>query len=313
MASSSWAAPSLVHYRLAILALTALAAGCTIYYVHEQIWSSSTAPKASLQRSNARRQRHRPRRRSNAGVSNYLTPGLTGRSRYVPDVPWDTVPVSLDFLTDAAFNQETFGDHLFFPSTGDTPGMTTPLSRYMPLEQDIRLIVASDDEASIVRRELEEAFLCFYFWKHIAPGPITDEQRGLIISQLGENGSFAAETITTALQWHQAGILTERMERWEWLIENRRRGRLNEGQAHLQDPVDGDLTSRFQSLTTADVDREIENSWGGESETNDGQDDSKEGQNLGNLLVSYLFSDPSFPFHHVLGAGDLSRLLRHVL
>lgn len=284
--SSSWAAPSLTRYRPAILALTALAAGCTIYYVHEQIWSSSTAPKASLQRSNARRQRRRPRRSSSAGDSNHLAPGLTERSRYVPDVPWGTVPVSLEFLADAAFNQETFGDHLFISSIGERPSLITPLRRSMPLEQDIRVVFASGEEASTIRRELEEAFLCFYFWKHIAPSPMTDDQRALIISQLGENGGFSAETITTVLQWHQTGVLTERIAWWERLVENRRRGRAEEAQFNQQDSINGDLTSTMQALegreTVADGDSE--HSWREESGTNDGQDDSKEGQNLGNLL-----------------------------
>lgn len=285
---SSWAAPSLARYRPAILALTALAVGCTIYYIHEQIWSSSTAPKASLQRSNARRRRHhqRPPRRSSSSSSNYLAPGLTERSRYVPDVAWGTVPVSLDFLADAAFDHETFGDHLYNSSTDDRVGIVTPLCRRMPFEQDIQEAAASDEEASTIRRELEEAFLCFYFWKHIPPSPITDEQRGSIISQLGENGGFSAEIITTALQWHQAGILTERIEWWERLVEDRRRDRFGEGQPHQQDPIHGDLASTMQALegreTVADVDSE--HSWREESGTNDGQDDSKEGQNLGNLL-----------------------------
>lgn len=284
--SSSWAAPSLARYRPAILALTALAAGCTIYYIHEQIWSFSIAPKASLQRSNARRQRHRPRRRSSAGGYNYLTPGLTERSRFVPDVPWGTVPVSLDFLADPAFDRETFGDHLFISSTGDTPSIVTPLHRRMPLVQDIRLVAASDEEASNIRIELEEAFLCFYFWKHIAPSPITDEQRDSIIFQLGESGGFSAESVTRALQWHQAGILRQHIEWWERLVERRRRGRVDEGQSHQQDPINSDLASTMQALegraTVADVDSE--HSWREESGTNDGQDDSKEGQNLGNLL-----------------------------
>lgn len=284
--NSSWAAPSLARYRPAVLALTALAAGCAIYYIREQIWSSSIAPKVSLQRSNARRQRHRPRRESSASVFNYLSPGPTERSRYVPDVPWGTVPVSLDFLANAAFDQETFGDHLFISSASNTPRIVTPLRRCMPLGQDIRVAAASDEEASTVRRELEEAFLCFYFWKHIAPSPVTEEQWSLIISQLEENGGFSAETITTALQWHQAGILTERIEWWERLIEYRCRGRVDEGQSHQQDPINGDLASTMQTLegreTVADVDSE--HSWREESGTSDGQDDGKEGQNLGNLL-----------------------------
>ena len=285
---SSWTAPSLARYRPAILALTALAAGCTIYYIHEQMWSSSTAPKASLQRSNARRRRHRqrPPRRSSSSSTNYIAPGLTERSRYVPDVPWGTIPVSLDFLADAAFDHETFGDHLYNSANEDGVGIVTPLRRRMPFEQDIQGPAASDVEASTIRRELEEAFLCFYFWKHIPPSPITDEQRGSIISQLGGNGGFSAEIITTALQWHQAGILTERIEWWERLVEDRRRDRFGERQPHQQDPINGDLASTMQALegreTVADVDSE--HSWREESGTNDGQDDSKEGQNLGDLL-----------------------------
>ena len=201
--SSSWAAPSIGRYRPAILALTALAAGCTIYYIHKQIWSLSTVPKASLQRSNARRQRRRPHRRSSASVR---------------DIPWGTVPVSLDFLADASFNQETFGDHLFLPSTGDSPSITTPLRRQMPSEQDLQAVTASNEEASTIRRELEEAFLCLYLWKHVPPSPLTDEQQRFIVSQLGESGGFQAEAVTTALQWHQAGVLTERIHWWERLI-----------------------------------------------------------------------------------------------
>ena len=292
--TSSWAAPSLARYRPAVLALTALAAGCTIYYIHEQIWSSLRPPKASLQRSNAQRQRRRTRRRLSASASRYLAPGPTARPRYVPDVPWGTVPVSLDFLEDEAANQEIFGDHLFLSSTVSMPSITTPLSRRMPSERNSRGGVAHDEEASIYRREVEEAFLCFYFWKHIAPSPITDEQRDFIISHLGEespfSGAFSADIITTVLQWHQSGILTERIEWWELLIDERliddRRGRVDEGQIYQPNPINGALASTMHALegreTVADVDSE--HSWREDDATNDGQDGSDEGQNLGNLL-----------------------------
>ena len=280
--NSTWAAPSLVRYRPAILALTALAAGCTIYYIHEQIWSSSAPPKASLQRSNARRQRHRPRQRPIPDISDSWSHRPTERSRYVPDVGWGTHPVSLDFLADATTNEERFADHIFLSSSG----IITPLRRRMPSEQTIRAVAATDEEASTIRRELEEAFLCFYFWNYIPPSPITDEQRDIIVSQLGEDGGFSAQTVITALQWHQEGTLTERIERWERLFETRSRGRSDAGPSNQQDPVSGDLTSTMQSLegqeTLADADSV--HSWREESGTNDSQDDSNEGQNLGNLL-----------------------------
>ena len=284
--SSSWTAPSLARYRPAVLALTALAAGCTIYFIHEQMRSSPTGPNVSLQRSNARRQRHRPRGISSSSHANFLASGLTERPRYVPDVPWDTVPLSLDFLEDAAFNQETFGDHLFISANDDRRRVITPLRRRMPSEPDIRIIAASDEEASTIRRELEEAFLCFYFWKHLAPSPITDEERVLIISQLGENGGFSAEMVTNALQWHQAGGLTERIEWWERLVQNRSRGRFDEEQPYQRDSNNGEQPTTLQALegwATA-VDVGSEHSWREETGTNDGQDESNLGHNLGNLL-----------------------------
>ena len=288
MASSnpSWAASSLARYRPAILALTALAAGCTVYYIHEQMWSSSKAAEVPLHRSNARRQRRRPRRRSSAGGHSYLAPGLSERSRYVPDVPWGTVPVSLDFLADAASDQETFGDHLFVSYNGERLSFVNTLRRHMPLERDLRLAAANDQEAATIRRELEEAFLCFYFRQHLAPSPISDDQQASIIAQLEENGSFSAEIVTTVLQWHQSGVLIERIAWWEENVEYRRQERSEVAQSIPQNPGNGDLASTMQALegreTVADADSE--HSWREESGTNDGQDDSKEGQNLGNLL-----------------------------
>ena len=288
----SWAAPSLARYRPAILALTALAAGCTIYYIHEQMWSSSKAAEVPLHRSNARRQRRRPRRRSSAGAHSYLAPGLTERSRYVPDVPWGTVPVSLDFLADATSDQETFGDHLFVSYNGERPyngerlSFVNTLRRHMPLERDLRLAAASDPEAATIRKELEEAFLCFYFWQHLAPSPISDDQQASIIVQLKENGSFSAEMVIKVLQWHQSGVLTERIAWWEEHVEYRRQERYEVAQSNLQNSGNGDLASTMQALEGRDsvADADSEHSWREESRTNDGQDDSREGQNLGNLL-----------------------------
>ena len=282
---STWAAPSLVRYRPAILALTALAAGCTIYYIHEQIWSPSAAPKASLQRSNARRQRHRPRQRPIPDISDSWSHRPTERSRYVPDVDWGTYPVSLDFLADATINEERFADYIFVSSSG-TSRIRTTLRRQIPSEQTIRAVAATDEEASTIRRELEEAFLCFYFWKYIPPSPITDEQRDIIVSQLGEDGGFLAQTVINALQWHQEGMLTERIERWERLFETRSRGPSDTGLSNHQEPVSSDLTSTMQSLEGQErlADADSVHSWREESGTNDSQDDNNEGQNLGNLL-----------------------------
>ena len=190
--------------------------------------------------------------------------------------------MSLDFLADATINEEIFADHIFPPPSG----IVTPLRRRMLSEETIRAVAATDEEASTIRRELEEAFLCFYFWNCIPPSSITDEQRDIIVSELGEDGGFSAQIVINALQWHQEGTLTEHIELWERLFEVRSRGRSDGGLSNQQDPVSRDLTSTMQSLegqeTLADADSV--HSWREESGTNDSQDDSTEGQNLGNLL-----------------------------
>ena len=291
MASSGtvWTAPSLARYRPVLLALTALAAGCTIYYVHDQIWSRPVRPKPSLQRSNARRHRRRPRRRPSAGLSGYGTPGTAERTTYVPDVPWGTVPVSLDFLTNTDNDRETFGEYLFHPASGNFPTFSYPICRQIPLEHRIHWFNPNFEEASTIRRELEVMFLCFYFWKHIPPSPISDEQRSLIISQLGENGGFSAERVTNALNSHQAGTLVQSIASGERLLADRVRA-LHESQWPQPETLNDDSALTMQALegqeTVTDVDSE--HPWREENGTNDGQDDgredSKEGQNLGNLL-----------------------------
>ena len=167
------------------------------------------------------------------------------------------------------------------------PPIATPLRRQMPDVETIRADTANEEEASTIRRELEEAFLCFYFWKHISPSPVTDEQRGLVISQLGENGGFSAETVTTALQWHQAGTLIEHVERWGRIFESRRRDLFDGHHSHHRDPINGDSAPTMPVVEGQEtvIDLESEHSWRSltDHSQDHSQDDSK-GQDLGNLL-----------------------------
>ncbi|MCJ1308850.1 hypothetical protein MMC25_002505 [Agyrium rufum] len=59
MAQASNTNSTLSHYRLAILAATALAAGCSIYYIQKNVWSAGSSPGAKLHRSNAIHRRRR--------------------------------------------------------------------------------------------------------------------------------------------------------------------------------------------------------------------------------------------------------------
>ena len=61
-ASTSGSSSSLTRYRPAILLVTALAAGYSIYYVHNNIWSTKSSPPQPLGRRNAVHRRHHRRR-----------------------------------------------------------------------------------------------------------------------------------------------------------------------------------------------------------------------------------------------------------
>ena len=69
MSLSGTNSSTLARYRPAILALTAVAAGCSIYYIHNIIWSSSGSSSSSLRRRNAIHRSNTRRRNDEIGVT----------------------------------------------------------------------------------------------------------------------------------------------------------------------------------------------------------------------------------------------------
>ena len=267
-----WMAPSLARHKPVLLALTAVALGCTIYYIREQFWLTPNLPKVSLRRSNAHRQRSRRH-----PLSNHVPEFVVERPRYLAAGPWGTVPVSLDFLTDTTANSETYGQHLFLPRTG--PGFNIPLHRHrMPTLEDISLILTNPEEARELRRELEEGFLIFYFWRHLPPSPISEEQQAIIIAALEHDGGFSPDQVATALQEHQDNELTRSIERWLDVQEQRQ-----EAGGEAAPLVSQTFAARQAYLsrlapTASPPDSEADR------ETEDGLEAGKDGQSLLNLL-----------------------------
>lgn len=212
-----WAAPSLTRHKPVLLALTAVALGCTIYYIRDQLWPFHQPKKGGLHRSNARRQRPHPQHPQTPEYRR-IYDRILSESRYYRDIPWGSVPVSLEFLTDEAANEALYGYHTYSFSAGFSTQFR--LQRRLPNIDELLGEPSIEVEALSLRRELEESFLMFYFWRHLSPSPISEEQRAMIVAELAADG-FLFESVENALEWHQTGNLTEKV--CSWLREQHRR------------------------------------------------------------------------------------------
>ncbi len=274
-----WAAPSLTRHKPVLLALTAVALGCTFYYIRDQLWPSYQPKKGGLHRSNARRQRPHPQQLQRPEYRR-IYDRILSESRHCRDVPWGSVPVSLDFLTDTAANETIYGHHIYSFSAGFSTNFR--LQRRLPNIDELLGEPSIQGEAFSVRRELEESFLMFYFWRHLSPSPISEEQRAVIISEL-EGDGFSVESVEKTLEWHHTDSLTAKIE--TWLQEQDRRVEVRNAQRPMGTESDaaGEALARIRGAQTV-LHSESENQRERDGATDPGPEASKEGQNLLNLL-----------------------------
>lgn len=276
--SSHWSVPSLTRHKTAILALTALALGYSLHYIHDQLRSSANLSKPSLRRSNARRQRRRPTSRSQEPV--HVSANF---ARYVVDTPWGSTSIDLDFLGNPTANAEVLAQHDFRSSTGQS--ISIPLARHLPSSSDLLRVTGDLEEAETLRRELELGFLTFYFCRHMSPSPVTSEQQDILISELRRDGDFSRRNVSTAIMLHQEGQLMQSIERWTHeqrgvLVRNHESQPSRQGTATDQT----DMTTGLAQARETTMNDESEHSWRGQNETDDGKEAGKEGQSLLNLL-----------------------------
>ena len=184
--------------------------------------------------------------------------------------------MSLDFLTDTAANEAIYGYHIYSFSAGF--GTEFRLQRSLP---NIDELLVFQEDAFSIRRELEESFLMFYFWCHLSPSPISEEQRAVIISEL-EGDGFLIENVEKALEWHQSESLNAKVE--NWLREQDRRAEVRNAQIGTQ------RSAANEALAGGIGDAEIvprsesENQRERDGATDLGPEAGKEGQSLLNLL-----------------------------
>ncbi|KAL9128860.1 MAG: hypothetical protein Q9217_002549 [Psora testacea] len=261
--SIQWTAPNLQRYRPVILALTALAAGCTIYYIHEALWPTRQAPQkgSALRRSNARRRRRSQVRRRTDTASGDATP-------------------SLEFLSSEEENHRVYGWHAFLLSHGEL--RTVPLTRQLLHAADAAEDGGfSEEEATRLREELQTAFLDLYLYRHLRSRPFGVEQRRRIVEDLQRDGGFSESSVQLAIDRTRDQGLRHSIELW---IDSQLRVADRPIEEIITDPhILEEAATDGQALTEQEtvVDAESEDSWQGDD---NGGGDNKEGQSLLNLL-----------------------------
>ena len=196
---SHWTVPSLHRYRPAVLALTALVAGCTIYYIHESFWSTAQDPSKGppLRRSNARRRRG----------SRILQRDNTTEQRFP----------ALDFLTSEEERGRVYGWHHLTRYNGNSQAFSLQRDLFGALNRTLEAQLSprlAEEEVARARDEIPAAFLNLYFYRHLGPPQEIDAtSRQRIISALEQDG-FSRESIDNALITHRDGQTIEHIHRW---------------------------------------------------------------------------------------------------
>ena len=207
-----WMAPSLSRHKPVIFALSAVALGCTLYSIREQIWSyspSSSSAQRPLRRSNAVRQLRHPRRRA---ASPPQPDSWTRRPHEAVsnNAEWGSVPVTLDFLTNTTFRGEILEHYHFYSAPRTTIGI--PLYRDFFSSEGCRELVR--ERGVDVLDTLRNVFMALYIWRHIPPSPITEEQVATIVAEL-ERNEFDPRLIRHTLDLHQNRRLDDYIEMCE--------------------------------------------------------------------------------------------------
>ena len=280
-----WSAPSLTRHRTAIIALTTVILGFSLYYVHDHLSPLARTlenTSSGLHRSNARRQR----RRAGSGPSpQTFNPVHFETSRYVADEPWGSTPIDLGFLRNPASSDEVLSQHILRANNGRNNRVA--LTRHLPTAGEIWLLTRNREEAGLLRRELEEAFLTLYFFRHLSPTTVSAAQESVILHELYVDGDFYPDAIQSVLSHHQNHRLRQSIERW-LMVQHSRIDDVRNEELPLQ-PLRSEADRTATDTATlegysAATDDESEHSWRGERGAEDGKEASKEGQSLLNLL-----------------------------
>ncbi|KAL6716554.1 hypothetical protein ACLMJK_006121 [Lecanora helva] len=207
-----WPAQTLTRNRTAIIALAAIALGCSFYYVHDQIRSfhspqnNEKQASSGLRRSNARRQRRPTTTEPPPSGSCFVG---DDRAAYVTGQPWGSTPISLEFLYDTNSHHEHLGRCTF--ALTDRHHTTIIMKFFMPTVDDLRSV---HPQAPALRQDLEEVFLMLYFFRHLPPSDLTPEQNEVIVRELSSHEVFSRQMIWSVIEVHQSQQLQQVVRDW---------------------------------------------------------------------------------------------------
>ena len=284
MASSAANSMSLLsRYRPAILAVTALAAGCGLYYLQSSLWSAPTATEQTLHRRNAI---HRPNTRRRNREQQAASTERDAQAEAEAEVP--SRPGSPDLGNYGVYNATVEGQTVTIPIALGT----LPLVPQIETEFGV-----SHDAAVEIRRVVEQMLLEGLLVGALPPGTALNlAEDGQSYERMFHGEGISPEIIAATIQRYNSGELDNHPLR---LAQARREretaelaGRLSELRA-VSGPDFADLrlardqenafTSNMapSEMPETVAGDESEHSW---REGGDNDNSKKEGQSLLNLL-----------------------------
>ncbi|KAL8688777.1 MAG: hypothetical protein Q9218_005392 [Villophora microphyllina] len=290
-APGSKTASTVMRYRPAILAFTAIAAGIAVYAIQNNYLFSPTPaqnPKASsttsLRRSNARRRR-RSDRRSSIEEGSYMQYRV-GPSR-------ERARVSYPRVHDG---RRVYGLYTDYSDTGKRGIWLKP--DQLPPAEDIQVTFSlSMEDAAVIRKELENQLLISFFAQEMPSGPpipLTLAAKQDFIAKFAETGSISADAVTAAIGMYELGELqnhVSRMGAWDHQEQPAPTQLWSPFSDRLPFGTPGDLSSVFQAISGLGAPDEQDNETVADSGSDksyepgeDSENKAPQDQNLMNLL-----------------------------
>ncbi|KAL8800021.1 MAG: hypothetical protein Q9182_005462 [Xanthomendoza sp. 2 TL-2023] len=199
--STTNALSSLARYRPAVLALTAVAAGLTLYAIQSQLHlplaSSKPEPSTNtLHRSNA--QRRRP-----------------NRQQSIEDSVWSSIELSFRLGVDVSYEdgyhdgQRIFGRYQY--TTGRKLHDYRLALRWLPSVPEIQIGgEMTVEEASLLRRHMDFEFLDSFFAQMMPPGPpipLTEHAKNAFVLEFTSADQIGRSDVMRAIARYQSGEL----------------------------------------------------------------------------------------------------------
>ncbi|KAL9579712.1 MAG: hypothetical protein Q9212_004946 [Teloschistes hypoglaucus] len=291
--SGSKAAFTIMRYRPAILALTAIAAGITVYAIQNNLLFSSppssdpeSSSKTSLHRSNAQRRRSNFRRRLFEQGSLVISPV---DSRQHAQVVYRRFHEGRRVY--GCYTEFTDSNHLVGNEIWLTPGQLPTASK---IHEEWGV---STEDAATIRNQMEKLLLSSFFAQELPPGPpipLTAAAKEDFIYKFAQIGNISPDNVTEAMAKYESGELLYHHSRDGLMVHSEQTRAIQLwspfSDPHPSDPA-GDLSSAFRAISDPEVlgeednetvvdtvsDRSYESGEDNESET-------PRDQNLMNLL-----------------------------